>query len=306
MNKNIGIVLVMAFVLCVGQARACDVCGCSLGGGYFGILPLYNKNFVGLRWSQAKFHAYIAPSQYLSAQQSHDTYTKVELWGRYYVTQRLQVFAFIPYVYNDMNGTDQVVSAQGLGDVSFMANYLLLNTGESKSDFKHTLLAGGGIKLPTGKFDQTDKGKIINRNFQLGTGSVDFTLNAIYTVRYKKVGVNVETGYKINTRNTDDYLFGNQFRASGKFFLWQEIGKVALLPYAGLNYEQAAMHREGKILQVNTGGDAWLGSTGLDVYIKQLTVGVNYQKPVSQQYNSDASAQITSKARWTASVTFNF
>jgi hypothetical protein len=31
------------------------VCGCSLGGNYFGILPLYNKNFVGLRWSQAKF-----------------------------------------------------------------------------------------------------------------------------------------------------------------------------------------------------------------------------------------------------------
>ncbi len=288
------------------QVSACDVCGCSLGGNYFGILPLYNKNFVGLRWSQAKFHSYIAPSQYLSAQQSNDTYAKVELWGRYYVTKRIQLFAFIPYAYNDMNGTDQVVSASGLGDINIMANYVIMNTGEIATDFKHTLIAGGGVKLPTGKFNMEDKGKIINRNFQLGTGSVDFNLNAVYTLRYKRAGINLETGYKINTRNSHDYLFGNQYRASAQLFYWQKLGVFSFLPHGGVNYEQAAMHKDGDIIQVNTGGSAWLGSGGMDIYINRFTIGVNYQKPIQQNYNSDQTAGITSKARWTTSLTFNF
>jgi len=293
--------------LAVGhQVIACDICGCALGGNYFGILPLYNKNFVGVRWSQARFHSYIAPTQYLSAQQSDDTYSKVELWGRYYITKRIQLFAFIPYAYNNMNGTDQVVYASGLGDINILANYVIANTGESQSDFKHMLIAGGGVKLPTGKFDLTDKGKIINRNFQMGTGSVDFNLNAVYTLRYKKTGINLETGYKINTRNSHDYLFGNQYRASAQLFIWQEVGIFSFLPHAGINYEQAAMHKDGDIIQTNTGGTAWLGSGGLDIYIKRFTIGVNYQKPVSQHYNSDTTADITSKARVTTSLTFNF
>lgn len=298
--------IALFIVLFATGARACDVCGCSLGGNYFGILPLYNKNFAGLRWSQAKFHSYIAPTQNLAAQQSNDTYSKLEFWGRYYLTKRIQLFAFIPYVYNDMNGTDQVVSAQGLGDINVMANYVILNTGEERSSFKHTLIAGGGIKLPTGKFNLEDKGKIINRNFQMGTGSVDFNINAVYTIRYKKAGINLETGYKINTRNSHDYLFGNQYRASGQLFLWHKVGPVSLLPHAGINYEQAARHKDGDILQFNTGGTAWLGAGGMDIYIRKFTVGINYQKPVSQQYNSDDTADITGKARWTASLTFNF
>jgi hypothetical protein len=183
--KKISLVFLLTVVL-LQPTLACDVCGCSLGGNYFGILPQFNKNFVGLRWSQAKFHSYIYGGAVLPAQYSNDTYNKVELWGRYYVNEKLQVFGFIPYAYNNMNGSDQVVSAHGLGDVTLMANYLIINTGGDRTRlFKHSLMAGGGIKLPTGDFKLEDKGKIINRNFQMGTGSVDFLISAVYTVRYE-------------------------------------------------------------------------------------------------------------------------
>ncbi len=301
-----GIATLILIAIASAGATACDVCGCSLGGNYFGILPLYNKNFVGLRWSQASFHSYIAPTQTLDAQTSDDTYSKMELWSRYYLSKRIQLFAFIPYVYNDMNGTDQKVQADGLGDISVMGNYAIVDTGSENKDFKHLLMVGGGVKLPTGHFSLTDKGKIINRNFQMGTGSVDFNLNAVYTVRYKKTGINFETGYKINTRNSSGYLFGNQYRASAQAFFWQKFGPVSILPHAGMNYEQAATHMDGDIIQVNTGGTALLGSGGMDFYVSRFTVGVNYQKPVTQHYNSDVTAQITSNARWTASFTFNF
>lgn len=287
-------------------SRGCDVCGCSLGGNYFGILPLYNKNFVGVRWSQARFHSYIQATQNLPAQHSEDTYQKFELWGRYYLGRRVQLFAFIPYVYNSMDGTDQKIYAHGIGDVSIVANYVMLNTGNQDTDFKHMLLAGAGLKLPTGKFDLTDQGKIINRNFQMGTGSLDVIFNAVYTVRYRQAGMNFETGYKVNTRNRDHYLFGNQYRASAQLFFWQKAGPLSLLPHGGVYFEQAAMHKERAIYQVNTGGDAWLASGGLDIYVKRVTLGVNFQRPIAQHYNSDDSSAIASKNRWTATCIVNF
>ena len=41
------------FVLLAGAttvALACDVCGCSAGGNYFGILPRFGKHFLGIRY----------------------------------------------------------------------------------------------------------------------------------------------------------------------------------------------------------------------------------------------------------------
>jgi hypothetical protein len=301
------IIILLSLIMITGKSLACDVCGCSLGGNYFGILPMFNKNFVGLRWSQAKFHSYIHEGSYLPAQYSDDTYSKVELWGRYYINKKFQVFAFVPYVDNDMNGSDQVVSAHGLGDITLMSNYLLFNTGEDSTKLlKHTLMAGGGVKLPTGKYNDEDKGKIINRNFQMGTGSVDFIVAAVYTVRYKKVGANVEAGYKINTRNSNNYLFGNQFHISSQLFYWKNLKSLTLLPNAGLYYETAARHKDGDIIQANTGGSSLLASAGLETYYKYFTIGFNYKHPLTQQYNSDETADITGKDRWTVSLTYNF
>jgi hypothetical protein len=205
-----------------------------------------------------------------------------------------------------MNGTDQVVDANGLGDINTMVNYVLINNSDEKVDWKYSLIAGGGVKLPTGKFSLYDKGKIINRNFQMGTGSVDLNLNVVYTIRYKKTGLNVESGYKINTRNHDGYLFGNQFRLSSQLFFWQKAGPFSLLPHAGAYYENAARHKDGNIIQVNTGGSAILASAGVDIYIGHFTVGVNMQSPVVQHYNSDDTADITSRARWTGTLVYNF
>lgn len=298
----------LACVLIVQQSYGCDVCGCSLGGSYFGVLPLYNKNFVGLRWSQAKFYAYMDHhSESLPPEYSNDTYRKAELWGRVYLNKRLQLFGFVPYLYNSMNGSEQVISSSGLGDVTLVTNYLLINTGEAKDKrFKHSLQVGAGIKLPSGKFRKEDRGKLINPNFQMGTGSVDFLISSIYTIRYQKVGLSLESGYKINTRNSHAYRFGNQFHTSGQFFYWQKAGAFSLLPSGGLYYEQAARHNDAWIIQANTGGEALLAVGGFDVYYKNFTAGVNYKHTMDQQYNSDEIADIKGRDRWTLSLMFNF
>lgn len=295
-------------LLAAHGTMGCDVCGCSLGGSYFGILPQFNKNFVGLRWSQARFHAYMNhQSDYLKPETSNDTYQKLELWGRYYLNKRIQLFAFIPYSFNSMKGTEQVVSSHGLGDITLIGNYLLLNTGEDKTKkFKHTWMAGAGVKLPTGDSNLEDKGVLVNPNFQLGTGSLDFLLSTVYTLRYQKAGLSVESGYKINTRNRNDYVFGNQFHASSQIFYWQNAGLFAFLPNAGVYFERAAKHRDGTILQANTGGSSVQLMAGLETYVKGFTVGFTYKHPVNQHYNSDNIADITAKNSWSLSLTYNF
>lgn len=301
----ISILFILSFT---GNAFACDVCGCSLGGSYYGILPQFNKNFIGFRWSQAKFFARMNhDSPYLGEEHSNDTYQKLELWGRYYINKRFQVYAFIPYSFNRMAGTEQKVKVNGLGDITVLANYLIINTGESKTArFKHTLMAGAGVKLPTGKYDLEDNGLIVNRNFQLGTGSTDFLISAVYTLRFQKVGLNNETGYKINTRNSHDYLFGNQFHASTQFFFWQNVNAFGFVPNVGLYYEQAAKHREGEVVQPNTGGSALLATAGIETFVKSFSLGFSYRSPITQSYNSDHVAQITSKDRFSLTLTYSF
>src|SRR5688572_14916977 len=181
------ICIAILFLLISHSGTACDVCGCALGGNYFGLLPGLNRNFVGLRWSQAKFYAHMNHhSEYLAEEYSNDTYQKVEAWGRFGIGKRVQLFAFVPYIINGMNGSIQKVKASGLGDVVVIGNYRVLTTADEEALFQHTMLVGGGVKLPTGKFDVEDQGKLVNPNFQMGSGSVDFLVNAIYNVKYKR------------------------------------------------------------------------------------------------------------------------
>ena len=301
------ILLLSIFLLATTATLACDVCGCSLGGNYFGLLPAFNKNFVGLRWSQAKFYAYMNhQSEYLQNEYSNDTYRKLEVWGRFNIGKRVQLFAFVPYSYNDMNGSEQKVKSSGLGDITIVGQYQVFKTSDETSTIQNMFSVGGGIKLPTGDNSKEDQGKLVNRNFQLGTGSVDFLLNAIYTVRYKKLGLNVEGGYKINTRNADDYRFGNQFYTSSQFVYSISTTKINLLPNAGLYFEKAQRHHDGITEITNTGGSATFLSTGLETYFNKFSLGVNYKHPLSQRYNSDSIADIETKDRWTIGVTYSF
>jgi hypothetical protein len=295
------------FLLASMAASACDVCGCSLGGNYFGLLPALDKNFVGLRWSQAKFYAYMNhQSDYFQEEYSHDTYRRIELWGRFAIGERVQLFAFVPYLYNDMNGSAQQLRANGLGDISVTGNYRMYKTVDEKSVFQQTILLGGGVKIPTGSFNMEDRGKLVNPNFQMGTGSLDFMINAIYNIKHKRVGLNAESGYKMNTRNKENYKFGNQFYLSASLLYSINVGAFTFLPNAGVYYEQAANHKEGNVTITNTGGKALFLSAGLETYLKMMSFGVNYKSPLSQTYNSDSIADIEAQERWMVSVTYSF
>jgi hypothetical protein len=289
---------------CVPLAMACDVCGCSVGGNYFGILPQFQKNFAGLRYQYRAFdseHLTLFPGE--KPLRTVETFHTTELWGRYVPHKRLHLFAFVPYNYftKDEEQVRSVVS--GFGDMSFMASYILLNTGEQEEkDWKHALQAGVGVKLPTGRSDQLTGGTgLLIPSLQAGTGALDIPLNLIYTVRYKRIGVNVEGNYRVNTVNRRGYEFGDRITSSLRLFYWQKLRSVSLLPHLGLGYEYGFMDKDQGEYQEYTGSRVVTGNLGLDLYYKRLVLNLSSQAPL---YQYIAKGQISGRPRINAGIAF--
>ncbi len=280
------LLLVLSFLLLqVSPIFACEICGCSNGSSFYGILPQSHKGFVGLRYSYRSYDSHLSSPTL----KSKEDFWKAELWARAYPFKKVQVFAFVPYLMNQQTilSTGKKLNLNGLGDITLLANYNLLNTlaDTSVHRFNHNLLIGGGVKLPIAKyqFDVLNDAEVANANFQLGTGSTDFIANVVYTLRYQAWGLNYDATYKINTQNAETYQFGNRFTTNLSVLYSKNIGdNLTLMPNAGVSYEHAQLDRKYNIRNAQTGGYTSWGNLGLESYYKGVSMGVNYQIPLKQ------------------------
>lgn len=302
------IILTIGFLAILITSQACDICGCGVGSYYFGVMPQFNKNFIGLRYRTMHFESHLN-SRIL---RTNEYFRTTEIWGRFYASPKLQIMTFLPYSFNtqtDVNNFSK--NLQGLNDIVLMANYNLLSAS-MKNDttmrkFRHNLWLGGGVKLPTGKynFEEQDAGQVANPNFQLGSGSVDFLVSAFYNVRYKNWGFNQDLSYKINTKNSKDYHFGNRISGNSNVFYIYEINKkFAIMPYGGVYYEHSAKDKRTGEKTKETGGYLLAANVGADFYaLKRLSIGGNYQIPLGQNLGN---GEIRANNRWNVQVSFLF
>lgn len=287
MIKAIQIFILSIFIIIINQTNtlACEVCGCGNGGSFFGILPQSHKGFIGLRYSYKSYDSHLS-SVNLKARED---FWKTELWARAYPFKKVQVLTFVPYLINQqtIQKTGKELHLNGLGDVTALANYNIINTVNDTVNhrFNHNLLVGGGVKLPTGKYkyDLLSETEVANANFQLGTGIIDFLLNLVYTIRHKDWGLNYDFSYKINTQNSDNYTFGNRLNTNLALLYFQKINSdFTVIPNVGISFENAELDIKNKIRNTQTGGYSTFGSVGVESYYKNVSFGINYQKPIMQ------------------------
>lgn len=284
------LLLLLFMVLQISKTTACDVCGCSVNASYMGILPQFQKHFVGARYMTNSFNSRHIPSSYsLEQGRSQEFFQRAEIWGRYYITPRIQLFGFLPYSINSK--TEEGVTSQyhGVADASVMVNYIFLNTGDSgRFSVRNTIMAGGGLKLPTGRFDKDQLA-----NMQTGSGSWDYMLNLIYTLRYKKTGVNVDVNGRINNSN-GTYTFGNRLTSGARFFYWHKYKMVSLLPQIGGLAEFAQKDTKEGVSQKYSGGNGFYGIAGMDMYFRTCSAGISYTLPIQEDLNEGL---VTTKQR---------
>lgn len=285
--KLIKTILFIILIFPLININACDICGCSVfSGPFYGILPQFTKNLVGFRTSTQKFtHPNTELNYNGNSRVIEDSYYTSELWFRYYPTKKLQTFLFIPFKYNQRIETEKNNSLYGIGDIYASALYPLFKSSDSsKSLTNYNWLIGGGIKLPTGKYQQRDANKtMLPVGFQAGNGAYSFLASSNFTIRKAALGLNTQINYTINGTNELDYKFGNAFSGIATAFYWKKMNRISLLPSIGILYEKSDKDIQYSMEKANTGNHAISTNLGMEVYAGQWLFSAFMQKSLYQK-----------------------
>lgn len=283
--------IILFFLLVIGSASsllACDICGCGVGNSYIGILPDFSTHIFGLRYRYNSLLTHVGTGGTTSYLTTHERYSTLELWGGWNIGKKFRVMASIPYSFDEKRNQGPKQTKNGLGDISFTAYYQLINSRYTTASklLIQSLWIGAGIKAPTGKYNPTDKSGIAaSANlFQLGTGSTDFTVNALYDLRLQDAGINLSAAYKINTTNSSSYNYGNKLNANAElYYKWRLKNQLVIAPNAGIMLEKGERDTDHAIEVDVSGGHVLMGMAGVELSYKSIALGGNFQTPFSQQ-----------------------
>ncbi len=267
---------------------ACDICGCGIGNSYIGILPDFHKHIFGIRHRYNSMLTHVGvggAATYLTTQERYNT---IEAWSGWNIGKKFRLMLTVPYSFNEKINQGNTYNKNGIGDITFAAYYQLINNRHSV--LKNQLLVqslwiGGGVKLASGKYNPADKSVGSNdaNLFQLGTGSNDFNISAMYDIRLQDAGINISSGYKITTANKYKYQYGNKFSTSAQaYYKFRVKNKFTIAPNAGVLYEKAKNDADNGFNVTVSGGNLLLGTMGVETTFGRFAIGANFQTPLSQ------------------------
>jgi hypothetical protein len=283
-------------------AIACDACGASAGNQGLGLLPQQYKYYAALQYQYRSFSTMHEAEGSQAATVSSEQYRTTQLWGRVSLSNRIMLFAFVPYQMNLRTEALNTVQYSGVGDVSVIANGVVVKP-KCDAQFSHTLLAGAGIKMPTGKHDaiNAETGMHI-LNMQPGTGSWDMMFNANYTLSYHQMGINSEIVYTATTANKAAYKYGDRVLGTLLYFYRIQKQKWSVIPQAGIRYEYALHDYDNyyrKWLNEETGGSTIYGSLSIQAFCGHIGAQVACYIPASQNY---AQGRVNARQRLDAGI----
>lgn len=303
------VVLGLCALTTVFFANACDICGAGPGSSYMGILPEFKNRFIGLRYQQSGVRYHLGPGGISTHLTTTERFKITELWGATNIGKRFRLAVFIPYNFIERTNQQENARTNGIGDMSAIGYYQAFNKQSviKNKTLSQTLWLGGGIKTPTGTYNPEEKniGQSSLNTFQLGTGSLDFSLNAMYDIRLQNVGVNVNSSYTINTSNKYDYQYGNKFTLNMLgYYRFTVNDKLTITPNTGVLFETASKDWKTKDIQVwETGGRSLIGTIGTELNFGRVSIGANFQTPLSQNLGEK---KVESKNRGMAHISYSF
>jgi hypothetical protein len=118
--------------------------------------------------------------------------------------------------------------------------------------------------------------------------------------------LNINTTYKWNTCNDQNYEFGDQTSTEFGIFKRHTVETLSLMHTLGGVFEYARTHVDNRIKQINTGGNTLLGTFSTQMDLNTVTLQAEFQHPFIRQFNSDAIAHIDSGSRLTVDVLYHF
>jgi hypothetical protein len=285
------------FIVIAPYLRACDVCS---GGGavnFMGILPQFQKNFVGLRYQHRSFKN--------NQTNGLDYFNSIDIWARFNPNKNWQVFAFLPYQINRRKAQGVSTPVQGLGDATFMAGYFLLNNSDSmNSKVKCTWMLGAGTQLPFGNTKATTwLGLPADAVLQPGTGAIGGNIFTTFTLRNKKWGFASDAQIRAMTTNNAGYQFGNRINASLRVFRTYSYKNCNIIPQFIGSIETSKKDISRGIPVNESGGSAAFIGGGCDFFGRNIAMGISIIKSLNIKQNNVINAN---GVRATLSLTKTF
>ncbi|MEY3397963.1 MAG: hypothetical protein RL220_557 [Bacteroidota bacterium] len=273
------IVMLMTWLVMCVSAYACDICGSSHGGDGWGITPNFNRHFLAARVNWRTFRNSSGSISEGDYQEGHDSFLRLELAGRYAISDRWQIMGVMPYVVNEHYSDAMTHHIHGVGDASLLGQYMLISPGNGFPS--HACQLSAGVNVPTGKFRFSHN---IPSGIQQGSGSWDLQSGAGYTFRREKFGVQAEVMYRFNSRTRGGYDWGDQLSSALRGFgiVRQPDGSV-WMPFVGSSYECAFPDIENLKYDIRapyTGGEMLIVNSGLEYYGSSTGFGVDAGIPV--------------------------
>lgn len=277
----------------------CDACGCSASGGSMGFASMLNSNFIGIRYFNQNYKT--TDGLYSNSAWYKENFNTTQVWARIPIVKNLQVSVIIPYHFHHRNTPIGVQSINGLGDITLLGMYRLYQTHNDSTKLVHSLHLGAGIKIATGKFNESSATGV-NPSFQLGTGSWDYILATEYIVKKKQFGLSTLMNYTIKTENRNQYRFGNQFNYAGTFFYLYEKNKYSFAPQFGFAGEVYSNNYQHQQELRDTSGDIIFGKIGFEIGKNKLSFGANFMRPISQNLTA---GRVEANFRWSMNLNYS-
>ena len=273
----------------------CDACGCAAGNGSSGFESLLNPQFIGIKYFAQH---YKATENLFTSDLTQDQYfNTIQIWGKIPVTDKLSLYANIPFNFHERKTLQGDIRISGIGDANLMGIYELLR---SKDTF-HQLNGGIGVKIPLGEFDK--KGITgVNPSFQLGTGSWDYQMALSYKYQKSLLALMVNTDYTFKTENKKHYQFGNQWNYAVTAFhrIWKN--ETTTISFkAGMQGEVYDWNKQFGEVMPRTAGSALYGKLGFEASYKKFSLGSEIMLPA---YSNLASSDIEARSRFSMFVNF--
>lgn len=257
----------------------CDACGCSASGGSMGFNSLVGEKFVGIRYMYQSYKS--KDGIFNNSPWIDENFNTAQIWARVPITKKTEIMVLAPYHFLNRVKTSENQSLSGLGDINVMAFYNVSQTKSDSASIQQKLLVGGGIKVPTGTFNNANNGSV-NPSFQLGTGSWDYSLATEHVISINKFGLNTNLSYIFKTENEKNYQFGNQFNYGTNLFLNTKLSNVVFVPQLGVAGETYQANKDFNEEVPRTEGDIFFGKIGLEIGYKKFSAGINAMLPINQ------------------------
>jgi hypothetical protein len=280
----------------IQAANACDICGMGVSNNNPFLFPYLHKRYFGINYLHRSYQ--VTGDDGITSTERYNTWL---LAAQFSLGKKIQVYASLPLQSNSKEDYFSKQWLNGLGDATLNLNYKLLD--KTAGINRHTILIGAGAKLPTGKNAAAKLTGLDEQNFQLGTGSMDYTVTGSYTFSRKEWTFGANASYKYNTQNDAGFRFGDIVTTAVTAAYTYNNKQFSLSPYIQMRNEVQMINADDHVLQIHTGGNVLYSTIGTDINFNKISWGIACQLAPVQHLAED---QVKVNPAFSTRISFTF